>query len=269
MKHIYLFILLAGFVPLVPRKMRKFTLIELLIVIAIITILAAMLLPALNKAREKAHATNCVNNFKQVGISMSLYLNDNDEMFPRYGTSEGGKNLAWSGNLARGNYLPSAKSLICPAIPTSGEYVEKLQKRMDEKEFLYSSSTNLEWTYISQGYNYNYIGEVNRTASGAYSAKCNWTKLSRLKSPSRIIQFADSKRNSGSFDSGFYIIDCDYTTSTALGNICARHGGTVTTTWCDGHVTAPKVHSIGNPYQSDPFRFGKSNNDANFFNSWK
>ena len=43
----------------------------------------------------------------------------------------------------------------------------------------------------------------------------------------------------------------------------------MTTTWCDGHVTAPKVHSIGNPYQSDPFRFGKSNNDANFFNSWK
>ncbi|MEI3003190.1 MAG: type II secretion system protein [Victivallales bacterium] len=91
-------------------KCTFFSLIELLIVTAIIAILAAMLLPALNKARQKAYTINCVNNFKQVGISMSFYLNDNDEMFPRYGTSEGGKNLAWSGNLARGNYLRSARS---------------------------------------------------------------------------------------------------------------------------------------------------------------
>lgn len=75
-------------------KCTFFSLIELLIVTAIIAILAAMLLPALNKARQKAYTINCVNNFKQVGISMSFYLNDNDEMFPRYGTSEGGKNLA-------------------------------------------------------------------------------------------------------------------------------------------------------------------------------
>ena len=250
-------------------KCTFFSLIELLIVTAIIAILAAMLLPALNKARQKAYAINCANNFKQVGISMSFYLNDNDEMFPRYGTSEGGKNLAWSGNLARGNYLRSAKSLICPAIADSGKYLDKLQNRMDKKEFLYSSASNLEWTYISPGYNFNYLGEVNRTASGAYSAKCNWTKLSRLKSPSRIIQFADSKRNGGSFDSGFYIIDCDYTTSTSIGNVWGRHGGTVTTLWCDGHVTSPRIRSIANPYLSDPFRFGKSNNDANFFNSWK
>jgi len=84
------------------QKYRAFTLIELLVVIGIIAILAAMLMPALGKAREKARQTQCMNQLKQISLGIEMYKGDNRSRFPY-----------WISHLYP-DYINSTKVYQCP-----------------------------------------------------------------------------------------------------------------------------------------------------------
>lgn len=78
---------------------KKFTLIELLIVIAVIAILLALLLPALQSAKQKVYTASCVNSMRQIGQAIYLYINDNNDYPPAP--------YEWANYMLNGNYIPS------------------------------------------------------------------------------------------------------------------------------------------------------------------
>ena len=141
---------------------RVFTLIELLIVIAIIAILAAMLLPALNVARKKAYSINCIGNLRQQGVSFMLYNDNYEGYFPVYGMKRDTKDITWI-NLLLENGGITVKTIVDPGL----------------KAVIAQDKTYAGYSYSGYGYNFRYVGSYTQIQTAPDPPSCRSSNAPR------------------------------------------------------------------------------------------
>jgi prepilin-type N-terminal cleavage/methylation domain-containing protein/prepilin-type processing-associated H-X9-DG protein len=214
-------------------KRKAFTLIELLVVIAIIAILASMLLPALNQARERAQSIKCVGHLKQVAQGILLYIDDNDEWVrpPRYYPPGGGSAVQYTAD----DYEPY---LPAPVGRERGVW------RCPAKEVTVQA-------YSSNTYGFNTLGFTDGASPYASNAPFKFKKLSQL-----TLDFylnADSMYMASGVPRQYFLVP--YYTSSVPVKVHLRHSMRANMSFLDGRVESVGIGRakdvvIGTSYDS-------------------
>lgn len=211
-------------------KKKPFTLIELLVVIAIIAILASMLLPALSRARERAKASTCMGNLKQLASGEVFYSNDNRDYLTPFNLGPswtGNVNGKWWNNLLAESYLPVAGWLNGAAGTMS--YAEQ---RGDARTGVYLCPSIVLQPGVGWGGGLGIVAEM--TSTHVLSLYGRALKIGKIANPSKILMLGDSRQMKSGVAITSRHIDCKCCGGDYF--LDPRHNGRSNGILADGHA---------------------------------